>query len=198
MRLVGQYWQKYNFPIHIHVLISQTCFFPAVQAVSAGLKKTNMCSAGPDLHIEITCSSLRYAGHAAARDIAFWPNLLPPLISTLCKLYLSLSLSPVSQKCPNVKFYNCYDWGLFWCKKDRKCQSLPHNSQPVSRTEDSRYAYRVVWGEVGADRGEVCPNKRLDRRQEHPQASHRAPPLCLHNTTGSTKMRQQLSDWDWD
>ena len=121
------------------------------------------------------------------------------LLSSLhCASCLSLSLSPVSQKCPNVKFYNCYDWGLFWCKNDRKCQSLPHNSQPVSRTEDSRYAYRVVWGEVRADRGEVCPNKRLDRRQEHPQASHRAPPLCLHNTTGSTKMRQQLSDWDWD
>ena len=50
------------------------------------------------------------------------------LLSSLhCASCLSLSLSPVSQKCPNVKFYNCYDWGLFWCKNDRKCQSLPHN-----------------------------------------------------------------------
>ena len=59
-------------------------------------------------------------------------------------------------------------------------------SQPVSRTEDSRYVTcGGLWTamlQLRADRGEVCPNKRPDRRQEHPQASQPAPPLCLHKT----------------
>ena len=88
MRLVGQYWQKYNFPIHIHVLISQTCFFSPVQPVRE--RRT-----GEDKHV-ISLSSPRssFSHHLAGPEMlqsaywserhctALWPSLL------LCNLHI--------------------------------------------------------------------------------------------------------------
>ena len=77
MRLVGQYWQKYNFPIHIHVLISQisNMFFPPVQALRARLAQIfRVRSPG--------WSRPQVCRPGLTADCRLHSDLLPPLLSS--------------------------------------------------------------------------------------------------------------------
>ena len=163
-------------------LKSQTCFSLLSRHWELGWPRSSEWDhlAGP---------GLRYAGQASLQtaDCILTSCLLSSHLHIL-QVVSSLLAGSVTL---SVNVYNYDDGGLFWCKEGQKMSIITWG--PVSTGEDSRYVlvcYNGAW-ELRADRAELCPNKRLDRRQEHPQASHPAPPLCLH-ITGSTKMRQQL------
>ena len=146
MRLVGQYWQKYNFPIHIHVLISQisNMFFPPVQALRARLAQIfRVRSPG--------WSRPQVCRPGLTADCRLHSDLLPPLISTFCKLspvsWLALSHSQYMSN-----FTIMTTEGCFGVKKDRKCQSLPEDQSAPVKTPVMCWCVTMVhesWGQTG-------------------------------------------------